>query len=296
MGLPSIATAIFDLEFRMDCLSSSCATALRAGGPHRRQLVGGRTSSRDSRDRIWITVSTRVKNWMEALRTDPSDGYLARYENGTFDRADGFRFTNETGSTRMRNSYVAETAGGCITRLRTTGAAPSRIERSSVRRSGKGVWSTASPDRAATGGTLVYSTSSFITPQGDMRVLLDEGDVRKWARSNAFLQNHVAEDVLFATGAASRRDGQRHVWRADLQTVTSVRQGQEDPIPARQCLLPMALERLVFARRSTKNTKVPLVFRGSRGPSWIFVDLRASSPRVRAHLVAEERCQRAARR
>ena len=24
---------------------------------------------RDSRDRIWITVSTRLKNWMEALRT-----------------------------------------------------------------------------------------------------------------------------------------------------------------------------------------------------------------------------------
>ena len=39
---------------------------------------------RDSRDRIWITVSTRIKNWMHALRTDLADGYLARYENGTF--------------------------------------------------------------------------------------------------------------------------------------------------------------------------------------------------------------------
>ena len=37
---------------------------------------------RDSRDRIWITVSTRIKNWMHALRTDLADGYLARYENG----------------------------------------------------------------------------------------------------------------------------------------------------------------------------------------------------------------------
>src|SRR5436190_4666319 len=39
---------------------------------------------RDSKDRIWITVSTRIKNWMHALRTDLDDGYLARYENGTF--------------------------------------------------------------------------------------------------------------------------------------------------------------------------------------------------------------------
>ena len=51
---------------------------------------------RDSRDRIWITVSTRIKNWMHALRTDLADGYVARYENGTFHIvADGFHFTNE---------------------------------------------------------------------------------------------------------------------------------------------------------------------------------------------------------
>src|SRR3984893_17162466 len=30
---------------------------------------------RDSKDRIWITISTRVKNWVHALRTDLSDGY-----------------------------------------------------------------------------------------------------------------------------------------------------------------------------------------------------------------------------
>ena len=39
---------------------------------------------RDSRDRIWITVSTRVTNWMHALRTDLADGYIARYDRGAF--------------------------------------------------------------------------------------------------------------------------------------------------------------------------------------------------------------------
>ena len=34
---------------------------------------------RDSQDRIWITVSTRIKNWMHALRRDLPDGYIAIY-------------------------------------------------------------------------------------------------------------------------------------------------------------------------------------------------------------------------
>ena len=51
---------------------------------------------RDSKDRIWITVSTRIKNWMHALRTDLADGFIARYDDGAFRIvADGFRFTNE---------------------------------------------------------------------------------------------------------------------------------------------------------------------------------------------------------
>src|ERR1051325_8533973 len=51
---------------------------------------------RDSRDRIWITISTRIRNWMHALRPGLADGYLARYENGRFHIiADGFHFTNE---------------------------------------------------------------------------------------------------------------------------------------------------------------------------------------------------------
>ena len=51
---------------------------------------------RDSKDRIWVTVSTKVKNWMHALRLDLADGYIARLEHGTLRIvADGFHFTNE---------------------------------------------------------------------------------------------------------------------------------------------------------------------------------------------------------
>ncbi len=162
---------------------------------------------RDSRDRIWITVSTRVKNWMHALRPDLADGYLARFENGRFRIvADGFRFTNEIRfDANEEYLYVVETTGGCITRLRIDDSGnitareifgPSTL--------GTGAW----PDGIAFDsagnlwGTLVYSDKLFVlTPDGDMRVLLDEGDEQKVrALEEAFFNNTVTEDVLFATG------------------------------------------------------------------------------------------------
>ena len=41
----------------------------------------------------------------------------------------------------------------------------------------------------------------MLTPQGDLKLLLDEGDPQKVdALEHAFFANHVTEDVLFATG------------------------------------------------------------------------------------------------
>ena len=162
---------------------------------------------RDSKDRIWITVSTRVTNWMHALRTDLADGYLARYEGGTFRIvADGFHFTNEIRfDAKEEFLYVVETTGGCISRLRIDeqGNASDR-EIFGPRSLGTGGW----PDGIAFDsygnlwGTLVYSDKLFVlTPQGDLRVLLDEGDPAKVAAlEHAFVRNDVTEDVLFATG------------------------------------------------------------------------------------------------
>jgi sugar lactone lactonase YvrE len=163
---------------------------------------------RDSRDRIWITVSTRVVNWMEALRTDLADGYLARYERGAFHIvADGFRFTNEIRfDAREEWLYVVETTGGSITRLRID--EQGRVSEREVfgpRSLGRGAW----PDGIAFDsygnlwGTLVYSDKLFVlTPQGDLRILLDEGEPQKVdALEQAFFRNQVTEDVLFATGS-----------------------------------------------------------------------------------------------
>lgn len=162
---------------------------------------------RDSKNRIWITVSTRIKNWMHALRTDLPDGYIARYIDGKFRIvADGFHFTNEIRlDAKEEFLYVVETTGGRISRLRVTedGGLSDRevFGPSSL---GKGAW----PDGIAFDsygnlwGTMVYSDKLFaLTPQGELRVLLDEGDPQKVeALEQQFFKGAVTNDVLFATG------------------------------------------------------------------------------------------------
>jgi sugar lactone lactonase YvrE len=162
---------------------------------------------RDSKERIWITISTKIKNWMHALRTDLKDGYLALYEDGEFHiKAEGFGFTNEIRFDANEEwLYVVETTGGCITRLRLDANdickdreifGPTHL--------GTGAW----PDGIAFDsfgnlwGTMVYSDKLFvITPDGDLKILLDEGDPDKVATlEKAFYNNHVTEDVLFVTG------------------------------------------------------------------------------------------------
>lgn len=162
---------------------------------------------RDSKGRIWITVSTRIKSWMQALRTDLADGYIARYDSGKFRIvADGFRFTNEIRmDAKEEFMYVVETTGGCISRLRVRedGSLGDR-EIFGPRSLGKGAW----PDGIAFDslgnlwGTCVYSDKLFVlTPQGDLRVLLDEGDPAKVdALEKQFFAGAVTEDILFATG------------------------------------------------------------------------------------------------
>ena len=197
-------------NFGTDCLErtsrdgTSTVLADRIDG----QAIGKVTFVlRDSRDRIWITVSTRIKNWMHALRTDLADGYVARYEEGAFRIvADGFRFTNEIRfDANEEFLYVVETTGGCISRLRIDDRGNvTQREIFGPTSLGKGAW----PDGIAFDtygnlwGTLVYSDKLFVlTPEGDLRILLDEGDPRKVdALEQAFFRNQVTEDVLFATG------------------------------------------------------------------------------------------------
>jgi len=75
---------------------------------------------RDRQDRIWITVSTRVNPWSDAIRTDLADGCIILVdERGPRVVADGFHFTNEIRlDAEEAWLYVAETTAKRVTRLR----------------------------------------------------------------------------------------------------------------------------------------------------------------------------------
>src|SRR6056297_1759118 len=78
---------------------------------------------RDSKDRLWLTVSTRTRNWMRAISPNIADGYVALVEDGRARIvADGFAFTNEVRLDAAEEwLYVVETTGRRITRLRVAG-------------------------------------------------------------------------------------------------------------------------------------------------------------------------------
>jgi sugar lactone lactonase YvrE len=72
-------------------------------------------------DRVWVTVSTRAVPRSEAIRAPRPDGYVLLIGKDQPPRlaGEGFHFTNELRFDRARRHvYVAETARGCITRLR----------------------------------------------------------------------------------------------------------------------------------------------------------------------------------
>jgi len=197
-------------NFGTDCLeimSRDGATRLLADSIDGEPIGKVNFVLRDSQDRVWITVTTRIKNWMHALRTDLADGYVARYIDGKFHIvADGFHFTNEIRfDAKEEWMYVVETTGGCVSRLRVDakGKLSSR-EIFGPSRLGKGAW----PDGIAFDsvgnlwGTMVYSDKLFVlTPEGDLKVLMDEGDPEKVdPLERQFFEGKVTQDVLFATG------------------------------------------------------------------------------------------------
>ncbi len=162
---------------------------------------------RDSKDRLWITVSTKIKNWVEALVPDLDDGFIVRLdERGPRIVAEGLHFTNEVRfDAAEEHLYVVETTGGRVLRFRVDAEGELRDrEVYGPSHLGAGAY----PDGIAFDslgnlwGTMVYSDKLFvITPRGDLRILLDEGDPAKIAElDRAFREKRVTSDLLFQTG------------------------------------------------------------------------------------------------
>lgn len=162
---------------------------------------------RDSKDRLWITITTMKKNWLDALVPDLADGYIARYdERGIHIVADGIHFTNEVRfDANEEYLYVVETTGGRILRYKVDEKGDlHNKEIYGPTHMGAGAY----PDGIAFDsygnlwGTMVYSDKLFvITPDGEMVILLDEGDPEKVRKlDEAFYNRCVTYEILFETG------------------------------------------------------------------------------------------------
>jgi gluconolactonase len=139
---------------------------------------------RDSKDRIWITVSTRVNPWTEAFATRVQDGFVALVDRkGLRVVADGFRFTNEIRfDAKEEWLYIVETTGPHVTRMRLDERDPSNVrlvDREVFGPDHLGGY----PDGIAFDSfgnlwcTLIMVDQLIaITPQGEKLVLLDDGD------------------------------------------------------------------------------------------------------------------------
>jgi sugar lactone lactonase YvrE len=162
---------------------------------------------RDSQNRIWLTISTRIKNWMEAVSPNIADGYIALGdENGLRIVADGFRFTNEIRLDAAEEYlYIVETCGQCISRMRVQpdGSLTGREIFGPTKLGPYGF-----PDGIAFDsygnlwGTLVMVDQVFaITPEGEFHVILDDSNEKAAvALEKAFIEDRATPDDMLAAG------------------------------------------------------------------------------------------------
>ena len=162
---------------------------------------------RDSKDRIWITVSTRVNPWTRAAASRVRDGYVAVLdEHGLRVVADGFYFTNEI---RLDASeqwlYIVETTGPFGPS--NLGGPPDGIAFDAH----GNLWCT----------LVMVDQLIALTPQGDQLLLLDDGDaaaaanlVQKMAAGTA-----TPDDMLRARGTLAPWMASITFGGPDLRTV-----------------------------------------------------------------------------
>lgn len=162
---------------------------------------------RDSRGRLWITVSTMINPWSDAIRTGLADGLLILLdERGARIVADGFHFTNEV---RLDADeawiYVAETTAKRVTRLRILpdGSLTDR-EVYGPSSLGNGLVDGICFDAYGNlWAAMIFADRLVaITPKGELLELLDDGDpAGSRAVEEAFATGKpVAFDTLMRSG------------------------------------------------------------------------------------------------
>jgi sugar lactone lactonase YvrE len=142
---------------------------------------------RDSSNRVWITVSTRINPWDRALRSTLADGYVLLLEHGKLRIvAEGFAFANELKLDAAEEwLYVAESTAKRVSRLRVRkdGELTDR-EVFGPANLGSGLIDGIAFDSYGNlWGTMILADRLIaITPEGELLELLDDGNPEGTAR------------------------------------------------------------------------------------------------------------------
>ncbi|QTH20932.1 SMP-30/gluconolactonase/LRE family protein [Rhizorhabdus wittichii] len=172
---------------------------------------------RDSRDRLWITVSTMINPWSDAVTPNIADGSIYLLDaRGLRMVADGFMFTNEIRFDAEEEwLYVAETTGKRVSRLRVQHDG-SLTDREVYGPSSLGTGTIDGIAFDAYGNlwaTMIMADRLVaITPDGELLELLDDGDRQATARFEAEFAS--GKPVSFETMMACGGDVAR--WMASV--------------------------------------------------------------------------------
>ena len=162
---------------------------------------------RDSKNRLWLTVTTRAKPWTRSINEKLADGYVALIdERGIRIAADGFVGTNEARLDANEEwLYVVESNARRISRLRlhADGRLSDREVYGPARLQGI-------PDGFAFDSignlwmTYVISDKiAALTPEGEELILFDDGDPTKVARFDRhFFAGTVTPEVMMDCGGS----------------------------------------------------------------------------------------------
>lgn len=162
---------------------------------------------RDSKDRIWITISTMINPWSDAVRTGLADGCIVLVdERGARIVADGFHFTNEIRFDAQEEwLYVAETTAKRVMRLRVR-ADGSLTDREVFGPASLGTGMIDGICFDAYGNlwaTMIFADRLIaITPEGEVLELLDDGNAAGTAAVEAAYATGepVPFDILMQAG------------------------------------------------------------------------------------------------
>jgi gluconolactonase len=162
---------------------------------------------RDSKNRLWLTVTTRAKPWTRSINEKLPDGYVALIdEHGIRIAADGFVGTNEVRLDANEEwLYVVESNARRISRLRlhADGRLSDREVYGPARLQGI-------PDGFAFDSignlwmTYVISDKiAALTPEGEELILFDDGDPAKVARFDQhFFAGTVTPEAMMDCGGS----------------------------------------------------------------------------------------------